>query len=144
MKNLLKKYKKISKEIDQNFDQKNTKLNQKLEKVLTKLMASGKRKKILKLIDKKSKKLKNYIFNDKHLEILKLNRKEKKEKTSDAINNFWNELAITQICAGVGPSVLTKDMKKSFDGDKKATKKIQKNIDVRKAAYQGFSYLRCL
>lgn len=102
MKNLLKKYKKISKEIDQKFDQKNTKLNKKLEKVLTKLMASGKRTKILKQIDKKSKKLKNYIFNDKHLEILKLNTKEKKEKTSDAVNNFWNELAITQICAGVG------------------------------------------
>lgn len=85
--------------------------------------------------------MKNYIFNKKQEEILKNLLEIKKEK-SNAVDNFWNELAFTQMAAGVGPSVKTESMKKALNGDKKASKKIMKEIDVKKAAYQGFFYLR--
>ena len=54
-----------------------------------------------------------------------------------AIDDFWNELALTQMAAGRAPSVITKDMRKSMDGDKEATEKIKSEIDVSKAITTG-------
>ena len=42
---------------------------------------------------------------------------------SSAIDNFWNEIAIAQMAAGKAPSVITKDMRNSLDGDKESAEK---------------------
>ena len=60
---------------------------------------------------------------------------------SDSVNDFWNELAISQMASGKGPSVITKDMRKALDGDKKAAAKVESEIDVKKAARKGFERL---
>jgi len=57
---------------------------------------------------------------------------------SNAVDDFWNELAITQMAGGVAPSVKTDTMKKALEGDKEASSKIEKEIDVKKAAMNGF------
>ena len=54
-----------------------------------------------------------------------------------AIDDFWNELAIAQMAAGKAPSVITKDMRNSLDGDKEAIEKIKSEIDVSKAITTG-------
>lgn len=56
---------------------------------------------------------------------------------SQATDDFWNELAITQMAAGGAPSVVTKDMRKALDGDKESADKIASEIDVEKAATEG-------
>ena len=56
---------------------------------------------------------------------------------SNAIDNFWNEVAIAQMAAGGAPSVVTKDMRKALDGDKEAAEKIKSEIDVDKAITEG-------
>ncbi len=56
---------------------------------------------------------------------------------SQASDDFWNELAITQMAAGGAPSVVTKDMRKALDGDKESADKITSEIDVQKAATEG-------
>lgn len=56
---------------------------------------------------------------------------------SNPIDDFWNELAITQMVAGGAPSVVTKDMRKALDGDKEAADKISSEIDVEQAAKEG-------
>jgi hypothetical protein len=65
----------------------------------------------------------------------------KKEEQSDAVKNFWNELAITQMASGKAPSVKTKEMKNALDGDIEAADKISKEIDINKAAMKGFIHL---
>lgn len=61
-----------------------------------------------------------------------------KEENNDFVNNFWNELAITQMASGGAPSAITGDMRKALDGDKDAANKIQEEVDVNKAATKGF------
>ena len=56
---------------------------------------------------------------------------------SSAVDNFWNELALTQMAAGRAPSVVTKDMRKAMDGDKEVVEKIKSEIDVSKAITTG-------
>lgn len=56
---------------------------------------------------------------------------------SSAVDNFWNELALTQMAAGRAPSAVTKVMRKSMDGDKEAVEKIKSEIDVSKAITTG-------
>lgn len=60
---------------------------------------------------------------------------------SKAVNDFWNELAITQMASGSAPSVITKDMRKALDGDKDSADKIKGEIDVDKAATKGTIHL---
>jgi hypothetical protein len=145
MKKTLNKLEKLCFKIDKHFKNDYKKESKKLTKVLKKLLKNKDSKKaskaLLKISKKLKKELKNYIFNSKQEEILKRILETKKENSS-AVDNFWNELAITQMAAGVGPSVKTESMKKALNGDKKASKKIMKEIDVKKAAYEGFFYLR--
>ena len=61
---------------------------------------------------------------------------------SSAVDNFWNELALTQMVAGRAPSVVTKDMRKSMDGDKEAVEKIKSEIDVIKTITTGLVAIR--
>ncbi len=56
---------------------------------------------------------------------------------SKATDDFWNELAITQMAAGQAPSVKTKDMQKALNGDKKSINKISKSINTSKAILDG-------
>ena len=56
---------------------------------------------------------------------------------SSAVDNFWNEIAIAQMAAGKAPSVITKDMRNSLDGDKESAEKIMSEIDVGKAIMVG-------
>lgn len=57
---------------------------------------------------------------------------------SQATDDFWNELAITQMAAGGAPSVVTKDMRKALDGDSESADKIASEIDVEEAAKEGY------
>ena len=56
---------------------------------------------------------------------------------SNTVDDFWNELAITQMAAGRAPSVVTKDMRKALDGDKDSAEKIKSEINVQGAATKG-------
>lgn len=60
---------------------------------------------------------------------------------SSAVDNFWDELAITQAAAGVAPSVVTKEMRKVLDGDEAAKEKMGKRIDMDKAKKEGLDFL---
>lgn len=60
---------------------------------------------------------------------------------SDAVDRFWNELAISQMASGKAPSVVTKKMRKALDGDKAAADEISNEIDVNKAARKGFQHV---
>ena len=59
---------------------------------------------------------------------------------SNAVDNFWNELAITQMASGQAPSVKTDKMQKALSGDKEAAEEISREIDVNKAATTGAIY----
>tara|TARA_R110000803_G_scaffold53090_2_gene108981 strand:- start:42 stop:233 length:192 start_codon:yes stop_codon:yes gene_type:complete len=54
-----------------------------------------------------------------------------------AIDDFWNEVAITQMASGGAPSVITPKMRKALDGDKEAAAEIQEEIDVNAAVTKG-------
>ena len=59
------------------------------------------------------------------------------------VEDFWNELAITQMAGGVAPSVKTETMQKSLKGDKEAAEKINSEIDVNKAFWNGIRSRGC-
>jgi hypothetical protein len=61
----------------------------------------------------------------------------KEEENSDFVNNFWNEVAMSQMMAGGAPSVVTKDMRKALDGDKEAAAKISSEVDMNKVRTDG-------
>ena len=42
---------------------------------------------------------------------------------SNAVDDFWNELAITQMASGQAPSVKTDKMQKALSGDKEVGKR---------------------
>jgi len=60
---------------------------------------------------------------------------------SNAIDNFWNEVAVAQIAAGGQPSVVTKEMRKVLDGDEEAAKQMATEIDIPKAKKEGREFL---
>jgi len=57
--------------------------------------------------------------------------------SSDFINNFWNEVAMSQMMAGGAPSVVTKDMKKALNGDEEAAAKIKSEVNIGKVINDG-------
>jgi len=68
---------------------------------------------------------------------------------SNCVDDFWNELAVSQIAAGGAPSVITKDMKdvlkknkskKEKKKAKKTIKKMKKNTNLEKACADGIIY----
>ena len=67
----------------------------------------------------------------------RLTNKKRKERMSKATDDFWNELAITQMAGGVAPSVKTESMQKALSGDKDEARKIESEIDVNKAVMSG-------
>ena len=61
---------------------------------------------------------------------------------SNCIDDFWNEVAVSQMASGKAPSVITEKMRKALDGDKDAAKQIETEIDVKSAAVKGLLHMR--